>query len=137
MKKFLASICLVSLMMLAVAISPAAAVPKLAGEWVIDSTCITPAGIVQGPITMNMTLNASPDATLFSGTITGGDPATQGITIMMDNGANMHFAMSWEDGNETQPHTHTWGQGTASTKKIVGSWINDLGYSGKFTGTRQ
>jgi len=116
-------------------VCPAAATPNLAGNWNLTITYVEPDGTVHSNEAMAMTLNATANPTLFYGTMTGGDPALQYITIMMDAGANMHFAISWTDANagESAPHTRTYGRGTASTKKVVGSWNNDLGYSGVFT----
>jgi hypothetical protein len=138
MKKSLTYLAVVLVMVVAFSVTPVAAAPKLAGTWGLTSVCIEPDGTINNN-TMDMTISATAIPTLFYGTITGGDPDLQLITIMMDAGANMHFAVSWTDseGGETEPRTHTFGRGTASTSKIVGSWSNDLGFTGSYTATRK
>lgn len=138
MRKYIACLFSVFLVVTAFAIAPAAAAPKLAGNWVLAITYIEPVdGVIQNK-TMGMTLNATANPLLFYGTMTGGAPDPQYITIMMDAGANMHFTISFPD--VLPPftiHGHAYGRGTASTSKIVGSWGDDLGYTGVFTATRQ
>jgi hypothetical protein len=138
MKKYFACLGLVFLVVTAFAIAPAGAVPKLAGNWVITGKDVMPNQPTNplGNINMTMTITATTDPTLFYGIMHGGNPDPQYITIMMDAGANMHFAISWPD--EQLPnniHAHAWGQGTASGSKVVGSFVDDLGNCGKITAT--
>jgi len=126
----------VIVLLTAFAVCPAAAAPKLAGDWVITSNSISPDGTLTTNVTLDMVLYATANPTLFYGTMTGGDPPLLYITLMMDSGSNMHFTISFVDGaNELR--THTYGRGTASTSKIVGSWSNDLGDTGSFTAVKK
>jgi hypothetical protein len=137
MKKTFVCMGIVLLMVAVFATAPVAAAPKLAGDWGLAITHIEPDGTIKNN-TMDMTVYATANPTLFYGTLHGGDPDPQYITIMMDSGANMHFAVSFMyPGVDTEIRTHTFGRGTASTSKIVGSWSDDVGFTGSFTATRK
>jgi hypothetical protein len=119
--------------------APAAAAPKLAGEWLINGNRVNFDGTFGVLPTMDMVLNATTDPTLFYGTFTGPEGDTNYITLMMDAGANMHFTISVFGQNDTlgHPHTCTTGRGTASTRIINGSWSDDIGTTGTFKMTRK
>jgi len=120
-------------------VAPAAAAPKLAGDWVITGNRVNFDGSVGSLPTMNLTLIATINPTLFHGTFVGPENDTNYMTIMMDAGANMHFTVSLFGPNDVngKPHTCTIGRGTASTTKIVGTWSDDVGTTGTFTMTRK
>jgi hypothetical protein len=136
MKKAFTCVGIMLFLVTVFAITPAAAAPKIAGEWALAITHIEPDGTI-GNNAMEMTLYATANPTLFYGVLHLGDPDPQYITIMMDSGANMHFAISFMGPGEIEIRTHTSGRGTASTSKIVGSWSDDIGLSGNFTATRK
>jgi hypothetical protein len=136
MKKVLTCVVAILAMVVVFNVTSAAGAPKIAGDWGLAIVHIEPDGAIVNN-TMDMTLHATTNPTLFYGVLHGGDPDSQNITIMMDSGANMHFAISFIGGGDTEPRTHTFGRGTASTSRIVGSWSDDIGFTGSFTATRK
>lgn len=135
MKKSLAGLGVVLLVVAAFALAAAAAAPNLAGNWQINGKAVLADGTLQTIHITDLIITPTSDPTLFSGTLTSPDGGgTNFMTIMMDAGANMHFTTSNFDGSEYV--TRTIGRGTASTNKIVGSWSDDRGKTGNFIFTR-
>jgi hypothetical protein len=136
------------------AVGPAVAAPKLTGNWHVVGVQIAPVAYTpnEGPppgsdpaiehaIDTDMTLNQDPNnPALYYGTI-----GPHAITVMMEAGANCRFTISAPNGpdyfnyyqTDTGFVTITYGNATASPKKIVGSFSNEKGETGGFTATRE
>ena len=140
MRKYLVGLWLLILLVTAFTVSPAAAAPQLAGTWTITGKFVKHDGTIGNLPAMPLTLNATTDPTLFYGAFIGPEEDQNFMTIMMDSGANMHFTVSrFPDGASGGGplYTCTTGRGTASAKKIVGSWSDDVGITGNFIMIKQ
>jgi hypothetical protein len=145
MKKSLFCLGLMLLLVAAFAVGAEAAPPKLEGDWFINGKSVKPNNQPGGttqvfPANTLLTIYPTDDPTLFYGTLTGPEGDPNYMTIMMDNGANMHFTVSNNMGPSGlapgEYWTHTTGRGTANTKKITGFWTDDRGNTGNFIMTR-
>lgn len=107
--------------------------PNLAGSWNMEGIRIDPKGNTDA-FTTTMVLTQTTNPTLFYGTILG-----EVITIVvMDPGANMQFAISYEDiTSDTGYRPGVYGWGTAGAREIVGLFSDDAGRTGSFTATKQ
>ena len=137
MRKYLVGLWLLILVVTAFAVSPAAAAPQLAGTWEITGKFVQHDGTIGNLSGMTLVLNATADPTLFYGTLNGPEGDDNFMTIMMDSGANMHFTVSRHPTDGGPLYTCTTGRGTASAKKIVGSWSDDVGITGNFIMIKQ
>lgn len=141
MKKSVACLGLVLLLVAAFAVAPAAAAPKLAGNWVINGKALFADGTVNPIQFTDLQIVTTSDPTLFYGTFTGPEGNPSFMTIMMDAGANMHFTVSDHvfggQTNLNEFYTKVIGRGTASTNTIKGTWSDDTGKTGIFIMTRQ
>ncbi len=143
MRKYLAGLWLLILVVTAFTVSPAAAAPNLAGTWNLTGTLITPNGGPSTSFTVDMTLTRSDnDPSLYSG-IFGNKPEQEQdvITLQQDAGANVHFAISSPSepisGSLTGYVATLQGRGTASTKNFTGTFGTIWGEIGTLKGTKQ